>query len=88
VSRYSEQSSYGPEPTTRTLPKGALVSVETVAGPVGALVTGSAQELLSAFAGELNCRAPAARASENAAKAAATGHLNGSVGKRISPPQR
>jgi hypothetical protein len=30
-----------------------LVSAETVAGPVGALFTGSAQELLSAFADEL-----------------------------------
>ena len=39
---------------TSTLPNGAFVSADTVAGPVGALVTVSAQELLSAFADELN----------------------------------
>jgi hypothetical protein len=35
------------------LPKGAFVSTETVAGPVGALVMVSAQVVLSAPAAEL-----------------------------------
>jgi hypothetical protein len=55
VSRYREHPAWSPEPTTSALPKG-VGAADTVAGPVGALVTGSAQELLSlrALAGELN----------------------------------
>jgi hypothetical protein len=45
---------------TSTLPNGAFVSAETVAGPVGALVIESAQLVLSAPAAELKRRAPAA----------------------------
>ena len=43
VSRYSEQPALAPEPTTSTLPKD-VDAVDTVAGPVGALVTGVVQE--------------------------------------------
>jgi hypothetical protein len=55
VSRYREQPAWSPEPTTSALPKG-VDAADTVAGPVGALVTGSAQELLAvrALAGELD----------------------------------
>ena len=56
VSRYREQPADGPEPTTSTLPND-VDAADTVAGPVGALVTGPAQELLSALAGEVNRRA-------------------------------
>jgi hypothetical protein len=47
------------------LPNGAFVSVETVAGPVGALVMVSAQVVLPAPAAELKRRAPAATHSVN-----------------------
>ena len=55
VSMYSEQPALAPEPTTSTLPKD-VDAVDTVAGPVGALVTGVAQEreLPWALTAELN----------------------------------
>ena len=55
VRTYREQSALSPEPTTSTLPKD-VDFVATVAGPLGALVTGVAQEreLPCALAGELN----------------------------------
>src|ERR1039457_535083 len=48
VRTYREHPALAPEPTISTLPKG-VDAVDTVAGPVGALVTGVAQE------GELPC---------------------------------
>src|SRR6202163_1502011 len=55
VSTYREQPALAPEPTISTVPK-AVDAVDTVAGPVGALVTGVAQdgEELWALTGELN----------------------------------
>jgi hypothetical protein len=43
VSRYKEQPGWRPQPTTSTVPK-AVDAVDTVAGPVGALVTEVAQD--------------------------------------------
>jgi hypothetical protein len=40
---YSEQPALAPEPTISTLPK-AVDAADTVAGPVGAVVTGVAHE--------------------------------------------
>ena len=48
-------------PTTSTLPK-ALDAVDTVAGPVGAAVTGAAQEEVWALTGELSCGITVTRA--------------------------
>ncbi len=42
---------------TSTLPYFGVHAADTVAGPVGALVTGSEQGLVAALAGELNRRA-------------------------------
>jgi hypothetical protein len=49
VNTYSEQPALAPEPTISPLPKG-VDAVETVAGPIGALVTGVAQEGAPALA--------------------------------------
>jgi hypothetical protein len=43
VSRYREQARYAPDPMTRIRPNADL-AVETVAGPVGALVRVSAHD--------------------------------------------
>ena len=55
VSMYREQPALAPEPTISTLPKD-VDAADTVAGPVGALVTGVVQERGAAWAltGELN----------------------------------
>src|SRR5579859_1129320 len=60
VSTYSEHPALAPEPTMSTRPKD-VDAVDTVAGPVGALVTGVVheRELAAAFTCELN-RGPAA----------------------------
>jgi hypothetical protein len=55
VSTYREQPALAPEPTISTLPKD-VDAADTVAGPVGALVTGVAHEgeLTWALTDELN----------------------------------
>jgi len=55
VRMYREQPALAPEPTLSTLPKD-VDFVDTVAGPVGALVTGVVQEreLAWALTAELN----------------------------------
>src|SRR3954470_4122388 len=88
VSRYSEQPLYTPEPTTSTLPY--LVDVaETVAGPVGPVVIGSAHELVAACATAVDRRATTAKPRTSAAIAKPTmGLAIGRNGDGMSPPLR
>lgn len=58
---------------------------ETVAGPVGALVMGSAHELVAACAGDVNCRATSARPRTSAASTELTiGLASGRIGNGMS----
>jgi hypothetical protein len=61
------------------MPNGVFVTAETVAGPVGALVTASAQALVAALAGALRCRPAKRRPSTRATAAAASGTRRKSV---------